>query len=145
MDRLSRWRQISPLLRTLEDMRSEFEQVLSTGTTPAGHWTPLVDVYETTSELIIMVELPGVKQEDIRVHLDGNELVLSGERRYAEPEGGQVHRVERAYGSFQRSFQLPLTVQREAIKAVLREGVLSLRLPKAETAKPKTIHVDIED
>lgn len=148
MDRFNRWRQggpqMGPLWRTLEDMRTEFEQAMGPGSTPAGHWSPLVDVFEVPEALVIQVELPGVKQDDIQIHLEGNELTLSGERRYAEP-GGQVHRIERTYGTFQRTFQLPLTVQRDGVKAVLREGVLTLRIPKAEAAKPRAIQVQIEE
>lgn len=147
MDRINRWQNISPaLLRTLDDLRSEFQQVL--GTTPstaAGHWAPAIDVFETESELLILVELPGVKQEDLQVQVEASDLILSGDRPYVEPAGTRAQRIERTYGSFRRVFQLPMNVNRDQIRASLKDGVLTLRLPKIESGQARAIPVSLED
>ncbi len=147
MDRYARARGLSPnLLRNLEDIQQMFEQAFGERqATPAGHWMPVADVYETPDAFLISVDLPGTTQDDIRVHVEGNDLILSGERHYGEPEQSKVHKVERTYGTFQRTFQLPLNLDRENIKASLKEGVLTLRLPKKEEVKPRSISIQVED
>lgn len=146
MDRFNRWQNISPaLLRTLDDLRTEFQQALGPTTTPAGNWSPAVDVFETEAEWVFLIELPGLKQEDIRLHLDGDELTLAGDRPYAEPDGAKAHRIERTYGSFQRTFRLPPNTNHERIKASLKEGVLALRLPKVEAARSRSIQIRLEE
>ncbi|MBI6545783.1 MAG: Hsp20/alpha crystallin family protein [Cyanobacteria bacterium NC_groundwater_1444_Ag_S-0.65um_54_12] len=144
--RFSRIRSFSPhLLRNLEELGQMFEQAFGERTsTPAGHWLPVSDVYETADAYLISCDLPGVRQEEIHLHIEGNELTLSGERHYAEPEGGKAHKIERTYGSFQRTFQLPLNINRDDIKASLRDGVLNLRLPKKEAVKPRSINIELE-
>ncbi|MBM3274521.1 MAG: Hsp20/alpha crystallin family protein [Candidatus Sericytochromatia bacterium] len=140
-------RNISPsLMRSLDEISQMFEQAFGErAATPTGHWLPSADVFETGDTYSISLDLPGVKQEDIRLGIEGNELTLSGERPYQEPAGGKAHKVERSYGSFQRTFQLPVNVNREGIKASLKEGVLTLRLPKKEEVKPKTINIEVDD
>ncbi|MBO9541767.1 Hsp20/alpha crystallin family protein [bacterium] len=146
MDRFNRWQNISPaLLRTLEDLRAEFQQALGPTAIPAGNWSPAVDVFETETEWVFLVELAGLKQEDIRIHLDGDELTLAGDRPYMEPEGAKAHRIERTYGSFQRTFRLPPNTNHERIKANLKEGILSLRLPKVEAARSRAIQISQEE
>lgn len=146
MDRFNRWQNISPaLLRTLDDLRSEFQQALGPAGIPAGNWSPAVDVFEAESEWVFLIELPGVRQEDLRLHLDGDELTLAGERPYAEPEGAKAQRVERTYGSFQRAFRLPGGTNPERLKATLKDGVLTLRLPKAEAGRARAIPITVED
>lgn len=147
MDRYARMRGLSPnLLRSLEDIQQMFDQAFGERqATPAGHWMPTADVYETADAYLISVDLPGTAQEDIRIHIEGNDLILSGERRYAEPENSKVHKVERTYGTFQRTFQLPLHLDHDTIKATLKEGVLTLRLPKKEEVKPQSIRIQVED
>ena len=144
--RFARMRHMSPnLLRSLEDISSMFEQAFGErGATPAGHWMPVADVYEIDDAYVISVDLPGVKQEEVRLSIEGNELTFTGERLYVEPAGGKIHKVERTYGTFQRSFQLPLNVNREGIKASLKEGVLTLRLPKKEEGQHKAINIEVE-
>ena len=140
-------RQVSPgLIRSLDEITQMFEQSFGErAATPAGHWMPLADVYETADSFLISLDLPGIKQEDIRIHMEGSELTLSGERKYQEPADGKTHKVERQYGSFQRTFQLPVNVNRDAIKASLKEGVLNLRLPKKEEVKPRSINIEVEE
>lgn len=140
-------RQVSPsFLRNLDEIGQLLEQAFGhASATPAGHWVPAADVYELPDSYLISLDLPGIKQEDIRIGIEGNELTLSGERKYQEPADGKAHKVERTYGSFQRTFQLPVNVNREGIKASLKDGVLNLRLPKKEEVKPRTINIEVGD
>ena len=109
-----------------------------------GLWTPLVDVYETKDGIRLMVELPGVKQEDIEVSIEADNLTLKGERkRETEVKENQYHRIERSYGKFQRSILLPEAVDASRVKATYRDGVLEIQLPKKEEAKPKEIKVEV--
>jgi len=106
-------------------------------------WSPLVDVHETKEGLLLQVELPGVKQEDIQVSMVGDTLTLKGERkRETEVKEDSYHRIERSYGTFQRSIVLPSVVDPNRVKATYREGVLEIQLPKKEEAKPKEIKVE---
>ncbi len=111
-----------------------------------GAWTPSVDIFENKDNLVIEAELPGMKPEDVNVSIENNVLSLHGERRFEKKdEGGNVHRVERAYGSFTRSFTLPPTVSSENVNAVFDNGVLKLTLAKREEAKPRRIEIKIGD
>lgn len=109
-----------------------------------GLWSPLVDVYETKDAIRLVAEVPGVKQEDIQVSIEGDTLSLKGERpRDAEVKEDQYYRIERSYGSFQRSILLPSVVDASRVKATYRDGVLEIQLPKKEEAKPKEIKVEV--
>jgi HSP20 family protein len=104
----------------------------------AGTWAPPVDIHETDDALIIKAELPEFTKDEINVELKDNTLTLKGQRQHeTEVKEEQYHRRERAYGSFQRSFMLPVTVNPEQVMANYKDGILELRLPKSETAKPK--------
>jgi HSP20 family protein len=106
-------------------------------------WSPLVDVHETKEGFKLQVELPGVKQEDIQLTIEGNSLILKGERkRENEVKEDNYHRIERSYGTFQRSIVLPSVVDPNRVKATYRDGVLQIQLPKKEEAKPKEIKVE---
>ena len=109
-------------------------------------WAPTVDISETGNEYLIKVELPEVRKEDVKVSVDQGVLTIQGERKL-ESEGSddkkKYHRVERAYGSFARSFTLPDNVDTSAIDAKQQDGVLHVRLGKAEEAKPKQIEVKV--
>ena len=109
-------------------------------------WVPAVDIYETDGhEVVIKAELPDVKKEDINVTFENNVLTLSGERKQEETtKRGQYQRVERHFGSFSRSFTLPATVDASRIAASYKDGVLTIRLPRREEAKPKQISVNVE-
>lgn len=106
-------------------------------------WTPPVDIYESENgELVIKAELPDMKREDIRVTFENNVLTLSGERQLErEVRRERFQRVERQHGSFTRSFTLPPTIDASQISASYRDGVLTIRLPQREEAKPKQITV----
>ena len=109
-------------------------------------WVPAVDIYETDShEVVIKAELPDVKKEDIGVTVENNVLTLTGARKQeqsAKPE--QFQRVERRFGSFSRSFTLPTSVDAGQIAASYKDGVLTIRLPRREEAKPKQITINVE-
>jgi HSP20 family protein len=129
-------------------MNRLFEQTLSRSRGEEGvtatTWTPAVDIYETADTIVMKAELPGVAREDIQIQIDGSTLTLKGERRFAKDVQEESYlRIERAYGSFHRSFTLPATVQPEKVRALFKDGVLELTLPKAEDSKPKRISVDV--
>ncbi len=106
-------------------------------------WVPPVDIYETEQhELVIKAELPDMKREDIGVTFENNVLTLKGERKgEQEISRDRFQRVERFQGSFSRSFTLPATVDASRISATYKDGVLTVRLPQREEAKPKQITV----
>jgi HSP20 family protein len=110
-----------------------------------GAWVPPVDIYETPNhELVLRAELPDVVREDIALRVENNTLTISGERKMdSEIKEEQYHRIERAYGTFSRAFTLPPTVDTSAIGAEYKNGVLTVRLPLREEAKPKQIQVQV--
>jgi HSP20 family protein len=109
-----------------------------------GAWTPVVDIFEEPEFLRIVAEVPGVKPENVKILVEGNILTIQGTKEQAaETKTEKVHRYERAYGAFERTFTLPATVDAEHIKANYEMGVLTLTLPKIEKAKPRQIAVEI--
>jgi HSP20 family protein len=108
-------------------------------------WVPAVDIFETNAhEYVITAELPEMKREDISVTFEQNVLTLAGERTASVEDGsGTYHRSERAHGRFSRSFTLPATVDGTKISAAYKDGVLTIRVPQREEAKPKQITVDV--
>jgi len=107
-----------------------------------GAWLPPVDLKEEETRYVVDVELPGLKKEDIEVHLENGVLTIRGERRFEkDTQKENYHRIERAYGKFSRSFSLPTRVNPEGISAQYRDGVLQVIVPKAEESKPKKIAI----
>jgi HSP20 family protein len=107
-------------------------------------WAPLVDIAEDDNEYLINVELPEVQKDNVKVTVNQGVLSIQGERTMEREENGKkYHRVERAYGSFSRSFTLPDYVDGNRIAAEFKEGVLRVHVPKSEQAKPKSIQVKI--
>lgn len=105
-------------------------------------WAPAVDIYEDHNEIVVKAELPGVKQEDIDIQVSGDTLTLRGERRFEDREKKDNYvRVERAYGSFARSFTIGVPIQADRVTASYKDGVLAIRLPKSEEVKPKKVQV----
>jgi HSP20 family protein len=110
----------------------------------AASWVPPVDVFEESDSIRITAEIPGVKPEDIEISLEGNVLTVRGTKsQEAEEKTERVHRYERTYGSFERSFTLPSSVESNDIKANYDHGVLTVVLPKTEKAKPRQIAVEV--
>jgi len=156
MSGLTRWepfrRQFNPW-RELE----EVEKRLSTlwGRTPTkaegekeaisvAEWSPVVDITEDAKEYLIKAELPEIKKEDVKLTVQDNVLSISGERKYEKEEKGKkYHRVERAYGSFLRSFTLPEDADGGKVTAEYKDGILNVHLPKSEKAQPKSIEVKV--
>jgi len=107
-------------------------------------WSPLVDIHETKDRFLVKAELPGMKQEEIEVSIMDDTLTLKGERKHErEVNENEYHRIERSYGTFQRSIVLPAGVDAGAVKASYKDGVLEIQLPKKEEAKPKAIKVEV--
>jgi HSP20 family protein len=143
-----KWDPFRDLLSIQDRMNRLFEQTLSRSRSEEGiaasTWTPAVDIYETPETIVLKAELPGLSREDIEIQIRDNALTLKGERRFAKDVQQENYlRIERAYGAFQRSFTLPATIQQDKIRAVFRDGVLELTLPKAEEAKPKKIAIEV--
>jgi HSP20 family protein len=106
-------------------------------------WTPPVDIYETDDALVLKAELPGVSKDEVSIEVHQNTLILRGQRKHeTEVKEEHYHRVERAYGTFQRSFVLPAMVDQEKVQATFKDGILELHLPKSEAAKPKRIAIN---
>jgi HSP20 family protein len=135
----------------LWDLRSEMNRIFDTffgrpiERTFARGWHPAVDIYEEKDHYIVKAELPGVKQDDIKILLTDSTLTLRGERKSEHEEKHEgYHRLERAYGEFQRSFQLPTEVDADKIKATYKDGILEIEIPKSEKAKPREISIKVE-
>ena len=137
-------------MRNLFNFHNQMERVFGDifaahdgGTDMEGtSWMPTVDISEIENGFEIRAELPGVSEKDINVSVTDNLLTIKGEKHQeAETDGKNYHRVERRYGSFQRSFTLPRHVETDAIKAQFTDGVLTLEIPKAEVAKPTEISI----
>jgi|SRR5581483_3120394 len=108
-------------------------------------WMPPVDIYTTgENEIVLKAEIPGMKKEDIDITVENFTLTIRGEKKTEqEVKDDQFHRVERSYGAFTRSFALPQTVDANKVEADYRDGVLTIKLPRREDAKPKQIKVNV--
>lgn len=108
-------------------------------------WRPVVDIGETSDEYLVTADLPGVDRDNIEVTVVDGRLTIRGERhQQTKADDGTVHRVERIFGTFSRSFDLPTAVNAENITAVYSDGVLTVSVPKAEEAKPKQIEIKVK-
>lgn len=107
-------------------------------------WVPPVDIFEEPDAIRIMAEIPGVKPEDVKITHEGNVLTIHGQKQQsAEERTERVHRYERTYGTFERAFSLPTTVDPEKIAASYADGILTVTIPKAERARPREIPVKV--
>jgi HSP20 family protein len=149
---LVRWSptRITPLrdLTNIQDeMQRLFDGLFTRGTLQgdlSAIFTPAVDIEETPEEFVVRVDLPGVAQQDVKVSLMGDTLTIRGERRQESPaKVGNQHRLERVHGTFERSFTLGTPVRSENVKAQYRDGVLEVRVPKAEEARMRQIEVQV--
>ena len=151
MNNLVRW---DPF-RELEDMHNRLERLF--GQAPArrgdggkeetmtvAEWAPLVDIAEDDKEYVITAELPEIKKEGVKVTVEGGVLTISGERKFEKEEKGKkYHRIERAYGSFVRSFTVPDDADGSKVSAEFKEGVLRVHMPKSEKARPKSVEIKV--
>jgi HSP20 family protein len=129
-----------PFARTFPLLRNETTEESLVGV----DWAPLVDIEETDKEFLVKAELPAVKKEDVKVAIEDGVLTIQGERRHEKEEKDRkVHRVERSYGKFLRSFTVPRDVDEKKVMAEFKEGVLCVHVPKAEVARPKLIDVKV--
>ena len=106
-------------------------------------WTPALDLYQTTDDVVALVELPGMRKEDIEISLHDGVLTISGERNSETTEGDKTVRTERFVGKFRRSVSLPTRVDANKVNATYKDGILTITLPKAEEVKPKQIQVNV--
>ena len=149
MQALTRWEPI----REMEDLQTRLSTLF--GRAPMrrtnGHeditladWMPLADITEDEKEYLIKAELPELKREDVKVIVEHGVLTISGERKFEKEEKKKkFHRVERGYGTFVRSFTLPDDADGTKIKAEFKNGLLTVHLPKSESAKPKQIEINV--
>jgi HSP20 family protein len=149
MNPLAKW---NPF-RELEDIQNRLSSLfgrtslrgLGEETMTVSEWAPLVDLAEDDKEYLIKAELPEVKKEDVKVTVENGVLTIGGERKFEkEEENKKYHRIERAYGSFMRSFTLPQDAAGDKINAEFKDGVLKVHLPKSAEAKPKSIDVKVD-
>ena len=112
--------------------------------TACGSWSPAVNIMEKENQIVIATDLPGLKAEDVEVTIENNVLTLKGERTFEEAaEGETYHRVERCYGSFERSFSVPSTVDPKKIEASFINGEMTVTLPKRDESKPRSVKVKV--
>jgi len=144
---LSRWEPFRELSEIQQEMNRLFDSFFGRPSSfQAGErvWMPLVDMYETKDDLVVTFEIPGVREKDVSVSITGDVLTVKGERKWdREVKEDSYHRLERAYGKFERSIPLPMPVQADKVKATYRDGVLEIRLPKAEEVKPREIKIEV--
>ena len=110
---------------------------------PRRDWRPAVEIFESDEETVLTAELPGLEEGEVKINVEDNLLSLAGERSFEKKEDRDYLRSERWYGKFFRSFRLPETADVENIKAELKNGVLTIRVPKKEEAKPRQIEVKV--
>jgi HSP20 family protein len=140
---LSAWNPFEELGGFRRVFDEPFAACLREGVMTTGEWKPLMDVVETKDGISLKVEVPGIKQEDINISLEDNTLTVKGERKNESEVSEEGYtRIERSYGTFQRSVVLPQTVDANRVKATYRDGVLEIQLPKREEARPKAIKVE---
>src|SRR5947199_7076756 len=144
---LSNW----PTFGRLSNLRDELDTLfelpfwsnLGRQTQLFSGWTPALDLYQNNDNLIAMVELPGMRKEDIEISLHDGMLTISGERKMETQEGDKAERSERYVGKFRRSITLPTRVDANKVSATYKDGILTVTLPKAEEAKPKQLRANV--
>jgi len=144
---MSRWDPFRGLTSLQDQVNRLFEDTVHQGRTSQADlatWAPAADIYETENELVAKFDLPGVQESDIDVRVENNTLAIRGERKFEKEVNEDSYlRVERAFGTFTRSFSLPNIVKVDNIRAGLQDGVLTIRMPKREEAKPKQIKISV--
>jgi HSP20 family protein len=149
-----RWDPFGELNQLQDRINRAFSDAYGRGSTPprndeglmtTGAWAPPVDIYQNAAqELVLKAELPDVSPEDIELTVTNDTLTISGEKRFSnEVAEDQCHRIERRYGAFSRSFSLPSSVDATKVSAEHKNGVLTVRLPAREEAKPRQIKVEV--
>jgi HSP20 family protein len=148
MNTLTTWKPINEINEIQNRLSSFIGKTLGTNGNDRfalADWAPLVDVSEDDKEFLIKAELPEVKKEDVKVSIENGILTISGERHFEkEEQGKKFHRVERSYGSFERSFSVPDSCETGEMVAKYKEGMLTLHLPKSKKGIPKAINVKVD-
>jgi len=141
-----KWEPFRDLMAMQDRMTRLFDETLSRiwkEEVPRRIWSPPVDILEKENEVILKVDLPEVNQSDIDIKVEENTLIIQGERKFTqETPHGNYLQIERPYGTFQRTFAIPRTIDLEGIKAAYKDGVLRIVLPKKEEVHPKQIVVE---
>jgi HSP20 family protein len=138
------WPAFDQLVNLRDEINRLFDSPFSNGTSDVFNaWSPALDLYEDKDSLVVRAELPGMKKEDIEISLHENTITISGERRNEKKyeASQQPSRAERVFGRFTRSLVLPKQVDSAKVKAMYKDGVLAVTLPKAEEAKPRQIEI----
>lgn len=144
MNKLVRWSPNGDWMGVHGEVSRLFDSILDTTAAPASQWAPAVDVRETAEEFFVRMDLPGLEAKDVKISVFEDTLTVSGERREStEAKDVKWHHVERSHGSFERRFQLGKAVQADKVSATFKNGVLEIRVPKAEAAKPREIQIQI--
>lgn len=143
-----RWEPIRDLVASQGRLNRLFNETFppwfDEGWSGSGTWTPAVDIYETDQNVVLKAELPGVDPKDIEARVEDGTLYLKGQRKFEkEVKEENCYRLERAHGSFMRSFSLPSSINPDQVEAEYNNGVLTLTMPKREDAKPKTIKINV--
>ncbi|MBV8545307.1 MAG: Hsp20/alpha crystallin family protein [Acidobacteria bacterium] len=145
MTGFERWDPFEELSLLRNRMDRLWSRLTADGEPALANWSPTCDVVETKDDIVIKAELPGIDEKDVDVELESGVLTIKGERNAEkETEENDYRRVERSYGSFLRSFTLPPNIEAEKISATFAKGLLEVRLPKKEGAKPRQIKVDVK-
>lgn len=145
---IMRWDPFKDILEIQNRMNRLFEESLRRFRTSdldiaSSGFVPAVDIYETEDSIVVKAELPGVDKNDVKIEVKDGVLTLKGEKKVEkEVKEENFHRIERAYGSFQRSFTLPQNVDKDKIKATFKNGVLEIVIAKKEESKPKEIKIE---
>ena len=136
--------------REMFSLRDEIDRLFNEflGRVPAeteGGWLPAMDVEETDDAFIVTAEIPGMSKDEIKLSLQGDSLVIQGEKKREKEEKDRTfHRIERVFGKFQRVITLPTKVDADKVKASYKDGVLTITLPKSEEVKPKEITISVK-
>ena len=139
----SSFEDVAGLQKRLNSIFNDFAGVVDNSSASAS-FVPAVDVYEDAEKLVLKLEIPGVKPENLDIKLENQSLVIKGERKFESNEKAEnFHRIERRFGSFVRSFTLPQTVDSESVTATTDAGVLTISLAKKAEAQPRQIKVQV--
>jgi len=141
-----RWDSFRDMVTLRERMNKLFEDMAASRgeekDLTTSSWAPAVDIYETENEVVLTAEIPGIEEKDVEIKVEDNTLTLRGERKFEkETKEENYHRIERAYGSFFRSFTLPNYVDQDRIEAEHENGILKIRMPKRAELKPRKVKI----
>ncbi|MEO0137183.1 MAG: Hsp20/alpha crystallin family protein [candidate division WOR-3 bacterium] len=143
---LKLWEPFQDLVRLEDEFDRWYDSLVRRFFNPEMRtWMPAIDIAENDGNIEVRAEIPGVNKEDLKVTVEGDVLSISGERKKeSETKDKKYHRIERYYGKFCRTINLPYAVEAEKVKATYKDGVLTITLPKPETAKTKEIEVEVK-